>query len=199
VDTLFRYPLEFYEATQRHAAAKEVAKRMGLVEARIGKPEQYEKWGFTHDTRDINEGPAMSAYKTLGSMMDKMTAQMELARKIRAVDEAEVGARVIGTHLLPDLMGNLKAFSRQKVRCPKCNEKYRRMPLKGACLGCGNANLTLTVHEGSVRKYLQVSKEVAVKYRIDAYTHQRILLLEQSVESLFQNDKVKKAKLSDFF
>ncbi|MCA1818478.1 MAG: DNA polymerase II large subunit, partial [Halobacteriales archaeon] len=93
VDTLRRYPLEFYEATCRHAPAKEVAKRMGLVESRIGKPEQYEGFGFTHDTADINAGPAASSYKTLGSMMDKMTAQMELARKIRAVDEADVGAR----------------------------------------------------------------------------------------------------------
>ena len=198
VDTLRRYPLDFYEATCRHAAAKEVAKKMGLVEARIGKPEQYEGFGFTHDTADINAGPAMSSYKTLGSMLEKMTAQMELARKIRAVDEADVGARVIGTHFLPDLMGNLKAFSRQKVRCPKCNEKFRRMPLKGVCLACGNENLTLTVHEGSVRKYLEVSKTIATKYKIDAYTHQRILLLESAVESLFTNDKVKKSKLSDF-
>jgi DNA polymerase II large subunit len=73
------------------------------------------------------------------------------------------------------------------------------MPLKGVCLACGNPNLTLTVHEGSVRKYLEVSKQIAIKYKIDPYTHQRILLLERSVESLFQNDKVKKAKLSDFF
>jgi DNA polymerase II large subunit len=199
VDTLARYPLEFYEATTRHAHAKEVAKVMGLVEKRIGTPAQYEGFGFTHDTRDIAAGPAASAYKTLGSMMDKMTAQMELARKIRAVDEADVGARVIGTHFLPDLMGNLKAFSKQSVRCSKCNTKFRRMPLKGECLACGNPNLTLTVHEGSVRKYLEVSKQIATKYKIDAYTHQRILLLEQAVESLFQNDKVKKAKLSDFF
>jgi DNA polymerase II large subunit len=199
VDTLRRYPLEFYRATQRHAHAKEVSKVMGLVEARIGKPEQYEGFGFTHDTRDISEGPAASAYKTLGSMMDKMTAQMELARKTRAVDEADVGARVIGTHFLPDLMGNLKAFSKQSVRCTKCSTKFRRMPLKGACLACGNPGLTLTVHEGSVRKYLEVSKQIATKYKIDPYTHQRILLLEQAVESLFQNDKVKKAKLSDFF
>lgn len=198
VDTLARYPLAFFEATTRHAAAKELSKQMGLVEARIGKPEQYEGFGFTHDTADINAGPAASAYKTLGSMMEKMTAQMELARKIRAVDEADVGARVIGTHFLPDLMGNLKAFSKQQVRCSKCNHKYRRMPLKGVCLQCGNENLTLTVHEGSVRKYLEVSKTIATKYRIDAYTHQRILLLEQAVESLFQNDKVRKAKLSDF-
>jgi DNA polymerase II large subunit len=55
------------------------------------------------------------------------------------------------------------------------------------------------VHEGSVRKYLEISKQVAIKYKIDPYTHQRILLLEQAVESLFTNDKVKKAKLSDFF
>jgi len=198
VDTLSRYPLEFFEATTRHAHAKEVAKIMGLVEERVGKPEQYEGFGFTHDTADIAEGPAMSAYKVLETMMEKMTAQMELGRKIRAVDEADVGAKVIGTHFLPDLMGNLKAFSKQKVRCPQCNAKYRRMPLKGACLQCGNPKLTLTVHEGSVRKYLEISKTIADKYNIDSYTKQRILLLESAVESLFNNDKVRKAKLSDF-
>lgn len=131
--------------------------------------------------------------------MDKMTAQMELARKTRAVDEADVGAKVIGTHFLPDLMGNLKAFSKQKVRCVQCNAKYRRMPLAGRCIKCGNPKITLTVHEGSVRKYLNISKEVAEKYNIDSYTKQRIMLLEQAVESLFNNDKVRKAKLDDFF
>lgn len=199
VDVLGEYPLAFFQATTRHAQAKEVAKIMGQIEGRIGTPLQYEGFQFTHDTPDIAQGPVMSAYKSLGAMLEKMTAQMELARKIRAVDEAEVGARVIGSHLLPDLIGNLKSFSKQSVRCPKCNEKYRRMPLKGSCLNCGNPNLTLTVHEGSVRKYLEISKQVAIKYRIDAYTQQRILLLEAAVESLFQNDKVKKAKLSDFF
>lgn len=198
VDTLPRYPLEFYHATQRHAAAKDVAKKMGLVGDRIGKPSQYEGWGYTHDTTDISAGPVASAYKTLGSMMDKMTAQMELARKLRAVDEAIVGAAVIGTHFLPDLMGNLKKFSKQAVRCPKCNAKFRRMPLKGCCLACGNLNLTLTVHEGSVRKYLEISKTISIRYKIDPYTHQRILLLEQAVESLFSNDKVKKPKLFEF-
>ncbi len=198
VDTLRRYPVAFYEATRKHAHPKDVAAIMGLVEQRVGTPEQYEGFGFTHDTHDISEGPAVSAYKTLGSMMDKMTAQMELARKIDAVDERDVGAKVIGTHFLPDLMGNLKAFSKQKVRCPLCNAKYRRMPLKGVCLQCSNPKLTLTVHEGSVRKYLQISKTVADRYNIDPYTKQRILLLEESVESVFNNDKVKKAKLTDF-
>jgi len=199
VDTLTRYPLAFFHATTRHASAKEVTKIMGLVEERVGTPAQYEGFGFTHDSHDIAEGPALSAYKVLETMMDKMTAQMELGRKIRAVDEADVGAKVIGTHFLPDLMGNLKAFSKQKVRCPACNAKYRRMPLKGCCLQCGNEKITLTVHEGSVRKYLEISKEVAERYNIDPYVRQRIHLLEQAVESLFNNDKVHKAKLDDFF
>ncbi len=199
VDTLRRYPLAFFEATRKHANPKEVTKIMGLVEERVGKPEQYEGFGFTHDTADIAAGPAASAYKVLDSTMEKLTGQMELARKIRAVDEPDVGAKVIGTHLLPDIMGNLKAFSKQKVRCPQCAAKYRRMPLKGVCLQCGNPKITLTVHEGSVRKYLQISKEIAEKYNIDAYTKQRIMLLERSVESLFNNDKVRKAKLDDFF
>jgi DNA polymerase II large subunit len=198
VDCHRRYPLEFFEATTRHANPKEVSAIMDLVEGRVGTEAQYEGFGFTHDTKDIAEGPHMSAYKVLDTMMDKMTAQMELARKTRAVDEADVGAKVIGTHFLPDLMGNLKAFSKQKVRCPACNAKYRRMPLKGVCLKCANPKLTLTVHEGSVRKYLNISKEIAVRYNIDPYTHQRILVLEQAVESLFNNDKVKKAKLDDF-
>lgn len=199
VDTLNRYPLAFFEATTRHASAKEVTKIMGLVEERVGLESQYEGFGFTHDTADIAEGPAKSAYKVLETMMDKMTAQMELGRKTRAVDEADVGAKVIGTHFLPDLMGNLKAFSKQKVRCPACSAKYRRMPLKGCCLQCGNEKITLTVHEGSVRKYLEISKEIAERYNIDPYTKQRIYLLEAAVESLFNNDKVRKAKLDDFF
>lgn len=198
VDTLSVYPLSFFEATRRHAHPKEVAETMGLAEKRIGTPAQYEGFGFTHDTSNIAQGPRLSAYKVLDSTMEKLTAQMDLARRIRAVDEPDVGARVIGTHLLPDIMGNLKAFSRQKMRCTRCGASYRRMPLKGSCLKCGHEKLTLTVYEKSVRKYLEVAKQIGEKYNIDAYTRQRIHLLEAAVESLFQNDKVRRARLDEF-
>ena len=199
VDVPFRYPLEFYEATLKHPGPKDVEKLLDRVATRLGKPEQYEGFGFTHDTADIAEGPAMSAYKTIGSMMDKMDAQLELASRIRAVDARDVAVRIIGSHFLPDLMGNLKAFSKQAVRCTKCNAKYRRPPVSGKCRKCGNANLTMTVHEGSVKKYLEVSKAVSQKYGVDNYTQQRIEHIQDSIESTFQNDRVKKAKLSDFF
>ncbi|MGQ0534612.1 MAG: DNA polymerase II large subunit [Methanobacteriota archaeon] len=198
VDVSWRYPLAFYEATTRRAHPKEVEKLMDTVGSRLGKPSQYEGLGFTHDTASIEAGPKESAYKTIGSMMDKMNAQLDLASKIRAVDASDVAARVIEHHFLPDLIGNLRAFSGQKIRCSRCNAKYRRVPLSGRCLKCRNPSLTLTVHEKSVRKYLEVSKEVAAKYKVGNYTEQRIALLEEAMKSLFSDDRVKKATLSDF-
>lgn len=199
VDTMFAYPLEFYEATMKHPGPKDVEKLIEMVGKRLGTPAQYEGFGFTHDTADIAEGPELSAYKTIGSMMDKMTAQLELAARLRGVDAPDVAARVIGSHFLPDMMGNLKAFSKQSMRCTKCNTKYRRIPLMGKCRKCGNANLTMTVHEGSVKKYLEVSKEVCVRFEVSNYVQQRIEHISDSIDSVFSNDRVRKAKLSDFF
>jgi DNA polymerase II large subunit len=156
---------------------------MDLVSDRIKSLLQYEGFGFTHDTNDIAEGPAESAYKTLETMMDKMTAQLELAKRIRAVDEGDVVHRVITKHFLPDLIGNLKSFSGQKFRCTKCGESYRRVPLSGHCY-CGN-KLNLTVYEASVKKYLEVTSRIGRDYGVSDYTQQRIRLIEQSITSIF--------------
>jgi DNA polymerase II large subunit len=198
LDTLSRYPLEFYEATLRHEHSKNLESKMGLVAARLGTELQYEGFGFTHDTADISEGPKESLYKTLKSMMEKMNVQLSLAAKIRAVDEADVAYKVIERHFLPDILGNLRAFSKQSVRCPLCNTTYRRIPLQGTCTKC-NGKLTLTVHEMSVKKYLDISKEIAEKYNLPVYAKQRIALVEKSIDSMFVSDKVKNTKLTDFF
>jgi DNA polymerase II large subunit len=197
VDTLAQYPLELYEASTRHAHSKELESCMGLVSSRLGTALQYEQFGFTHDTNNINEGPKMSNYKSLKTMMDKMNAQLNLAAKIRAVDEADVAYKVIERHFLPDMLGNMRAFSKQSVRCPSCNIVYRRPPLRGVCLKC-TGKLTLTVHEKSVKKYLEISKEIAERYNISPYARQRITLVEKSIDSLFMSDKAKTTKLTDF-
>lgn len=198
VDCLRRYPLEFYHAAMDMKDPKEIDKMMDLVAGRIGTPRQYEGFGFTHDTHDISEGPKYSAYITLGSMMDKMNAQLELGKRIRAVDEKDVATKVINKHFMPDMIGNLRSFAAQTVRCTKCGEKYRRIPLSGVCMKCGHT-LNLTVHEASVRKYLNASKEISEKYGLDDYTKDRIMILEMSMNSLFNNDKIKKCTLSDFY
>jgi DNA polymerase II large subunit len=198
------YPLEFYQATEKYMKPKDLEKSIETVSRRIGTCGQFENFGFMFDTDDINLGPTESAYTRLGSMIDKMEAQLALAKKIRAVDASRVAAKVIETHFLPDMIGNLRSFSKQGVRCPKCNAKYRRVPLKGICTRkkpdgnmCGKT-LTMTVHRGGVEKYLEVAKEIAVRYKVSKYTYQRILLTEKAIQSTFQNDKVKKATLDDF-
>ena len=198
VDCLRRYPKEFYHAAMEMRDQREVEKIMDLVAGRIGTERQYEGLGFTHDTHDIAMGPKYSAYTTLVSMTDKMDAQLELGKKLRAVDEKDVATKVIEKHFLPDMIGNLRSFAAQTIRCTKCDTKSRRIPRCGRCTKCGNT-LNLTVHEASVRKYLEVSKEISEKYGLEEYTRDRIDILEMSMNSLFTNDKIKKCKLSDFY
>jgi DNA polymerase II large subunit len=197
VDLTRVYPLEFYEASLSKVSPKDLESKFDLVSKRLGTEAQYVGFRFSHEASNIAMGPKNSAYKTLETMIDKMDAQLELARMIRAVDETDVAERVINSHFLPDLIGNLHAFSKQKVRCIKCGAKFRRPPLMEVCPKCGG-RIILTVHEGSVRKYLEVSIKVADEYGVSDYTKQRLQLLRIEIDSLFHNDKSKQMGLADF-
>jgi DNA polymerase II large subunit len=122
---------------------------------------------------------------------------LNLSRKLRAVDETDVAERIIEFHFLPDLIGNLRAFSRQETRCLDCGEKYRRMPLTGDCRECGG-DVNLTVHKGSVNKYMQTAINVADDFGARTYTKQRLEVLERSLDRVFENDKNRKSTLGDF-
>ena len=195
MDIVSTYPQEFYEATLRMADPEDVDITTG--EDTLGTKDQYHGFSHTHSSTNIHMGPSLSAYKTLDSMMDKMDAQLELARKLRAVDETDVAERVIEYHFLPDLIGNLRAFSRQETRCLDCDEKYRRMPLSGECRECGG-RVNLTVHEGSVNKYMDTAIEVAERFGCREYTKQRLRILERSLESIFEDDTNKQSGIADF-
>ena len=198
MDICNRYPLEFYKATLRYANPKEFVGIIERVEDRLESEEKYYGLRFTHNTTDIALGVKESAYKTLESMESKLKHQMELAEKILAVDEHDVAERVINSHFLPDIIGNLRAFSRQEFRCVKCNQKFRRIPLSGKCTRCGG-NLTLTVHEGSIMKYLGFSKKLAEKYNVSEYTRQRLKLIELETISLFESELKKQITIDRFF
>ena len=197
MDIVRQYPREFYEATLELDDPEAVEDLIQLGEDTLGTDDEYRGFDHTHDTSDIALGPDLSAYKTLGSMMDKMDAQLALSRKLRAVDETDVAERVIEYHFLPDLIGNLRAFSRQETRCLDCGEKYRRMPLTGDCRECGG-RVNLTVHQGSVNKYIDTAIHVAEEFGCREYTKQRLEVLEKSLESVFENDKNKQSGFADF-
>jgi len=190
------YPLELYLAALEYKNPKDVEGLVDRVERRLGKSTQFEGFFFTHDTSDISAGPLDTMYTKLESMSDKLDCELSLAKKIRAVDESDVAERVLKTHFIRDLQGNLSAFSKQKFRCTKCNTSYRRMPLAGRCK-CGG-NVIPTVHESSVKKYLQMSKKMCEDYDISEYTKQRIEVIDMNIESTFGEEKVEQLGLSDF-
>ncbi len=197
MDIVREYPLEFYEAARKMADPSEVENLVQLGADTLETDDEYQGFDHTHDVTDIAMGPDLSAYKTLGSMMDKMDAQLELARKLRAVDETDVAERVIEYHFLPDLIGNLRAFARQETRCLDCGEKYRRAPLTGDCRECGG-DVILTVHRGSVNKYMDTAIEVADRFDCRPYTKQRLEVLKKSLESVFEDDTNKQSGIADF-
>jgi len=200
IDTLFKYHLQFYIATQKFTMPSEIEKKMNLVTSRLGTLNQYENIGFNIPTKDINEGPTITSYKTHESMEEKIDAQLHLAKIIQAVNDKKVAEKILSSHFNPDILGNLRKFALQNFRCVKCNEKFRRPPLSnaGKCPKCGN-KVILTVNRGGIEKYIPRAKKLCTNFNLDRYTVQRMELIEQYVEGLTNNPKIKQQQLSNFF
>ncbi|HJK24663.1 MAG TPA: DNA polymerase II large subunit, partial [Methanocorpusculum sp.] len=200
VDVMDHYPLEVYEACLTYTPPKNLEKIVDHVESRVGTPGQFEGFAFTHDTRDISEGPLDTMYTNpiLKGTTDKIKAELELADKIRAVETDDLAERIINSHLMPDMIGNLRSFSKQSFRCPRCKASFRRIPISGKCTKCG-AVLKATMHKGNVTKYLEIAKYMAEHYRLSEYTNQRIAVTEMNIWSTFGQEEKQQMDLSDFF
>ena len=198
IDVAFKYPLTFYEETLRGANARDVMEMIDIVKHRFGSEKQFQGFGFTIPTSNINEANNESQYKKLRKMRDKLNAQLQLAEKILAVDAQQVAEIVLTTHFLRDISGNLRAYTSQSFRCKKCNKRFRRAPLKGKCVECGG-DLTLTVYRGGIEKYLEEAKNLIKKYKMPEYYAQRISLIEEEIESIFESgEETKQMSLSKF-
>ncbi len=188
-----RYPAKFYEMTDRMVGPKTVENLVDIVEDRLGKPSQYEGFKFTHGTMSIHSGPRASRYKTLGSMNEKLHAQLRLATQISAVDAQDVAERVLSHHFIRDIRGNMRAFSTQRVQCLKCRRTYRRVPLSGRCI-CGSS-LALTVRKKNISKYLGIAEEIIDDYGLGPYIRERLHLITSALDSMFTSDQT---SLTDF-
>ena len=196
MDVVWKYPLEFYEAAEEWKEPWDI--KLEQLKDRLDTEKQYEGIGFTHSISDINLGVICSAYKKLPTMQEKVYGQMELANKIRAVDENDVARLVIERHFIRDIKGNLRKFSQQQFRCVKCNEKYRRPPLVGQCTKCGG-RIIFTIAEGTIIKYMEPALSLADKYDIPVYLKQTLNLTQNMIESVFGKDPEKQEGLGRWF
>ncbi|MFH1787199.1 MAG: DNA polymerase II large subunit [archaeon] len=192
------YPLELYEFAERRKHSSEV-KGIRIVKDILregGNP--FVDVGFTHNTSDFNKGVVCSSYKLLGAMSEKVQHQMELAEKLRSADTSDTARLIIERHFLRDMRGNLRKFSMQGFRCVACNEIMRRPPLRGVCSKC-RGKIIFTIHEGGIKKYLELSLELAEKYNLSNYLKQSIDLTKRYIDSIFGKELEKQKKIEEWF
>jgi DNA polymerase II large subunit len=196
-DVTGAYPLEFYEKTWENVEAKNINRLIDIIEYRLGTETQFEGFKFTTPVSNINMGNVESVYKRFKTMVEKLNNQLELAEKIEAVDAKKVALKVLTKHFIRDIAGNLRAFSTQGFRCKSCNKRFRRLPLRGVCPSC-SGQLTLTVYRGGIEKYLEAAQHLINKYGLPRYYNQRILLMKEEINALFEGKKPKQITLADF-
>ena len=197
IDVAATYPSLFYEKTWQKAAPQKVSELIDLIEHRLNTPAQFQGFKYTIPVSDINMGNDESVYKKLGRMVNKLHSQLTLAEKIEAVDAERVAKKVLTTHFIRDIVGNLRAFTTQNFRCKSCNKRFRRLPLRGKCPDCGGA-VTLTVYRGGIEKYLEAAHQLVQKYDLSEYYTQRLFLVEEEIRSLFEGNKPRQVSLADF-
>ena len=197
MDVASSYPVEFYEAAEKKVSPGEAKKFVEIVKDRLGTEKQYHGFGFTHDTDTITVKSNRSSYSTLVTLTEKLDRQIEIAGKINCVNPDDVVRSVLRTHLLPDIIGNTKAYTAQRFRCKGCSAKYRRMPIKGACLSCGG-ELQPSVTRGSVEKYLQLGLRLSQKYDVGDYLRSRFVLASEELATLFKPEG-HQSDINDYF
>ena len=188
IETVSTLPVSFYEKTLVGVNPKEVEDLVPTLNCERESASGNWNIGFTHPTEDLDSARLTSAYKELPTMLDKVKEQLDLADKIVAVRGEEVARKVLGTHILRDLVGNLRTFTSQRSRCSKCNWKPRRAPLKGVCAKCGG-KLGPTVFRAGVEKYLQVAFDMVKRYNVGEYYRQRLDLIKVELDETFRREE----------
>ncbi len=197
-DIASSYPREFYESTQSSPAATALTGLIERIGSRLGDERQFYGYGFTHPTGIIATKHSRAAYSTLRTLNEKIAKQIDVASKLEAVSTKEVVEAIIKTHLIRDLMGNMKKYASQAFKCKKCGMTIRRPPLSWTCPSCGG-EIKGTLTRASVEKYLSIAQRLARDYDVDPYLKSRLDMVQRELDQLFQGKrKADQLELTDF-
>ncbi|MCX8200723.1 MAG: DNA polymerase II large subunit [Candidatus Caldarchaeum sp.] len=188
VDVWDMIPNEFYAMASEGAKIAECRNFVRILGDDLAAGTEGTGAMYTHPQTDIAVPGIVSAYKSLETMMEKIGGQLELMQNIAAVRDAGLVDNIVSSHILPDIIGNVKAFMIQSFRCKKCNRKFRRLPLTGKCPNC-QLDLTLTVFRGNVEKYIDLAKQMAENHLRNPYLIERTLSAVENVVDLFTPSK----------
>lgn len=185
VDTARLYPLEFYEAASRREAASKLIGIIPLLKNYLNTSGCYYGLAYTTPTKQLSTGAQSSVYKRLKTMLEKVEAQLRLAERLAAVDEKKVAERVMASHILPDIMGNMRAFFSQSFRCKRCGIRMRRIPLSGKCNLCGG-DIIQTLYRGAIEKYVELASGLLERYIEDPYIREGTLIAIENIYGIFK-------------
>ncbi len=184
LDVVDRYPLEFYKRARRGDHVSSVTSIIPTVKSYLDRLESYAGYRFTHPQSSLVTAVKESAYKRHSSMLDKLIGQIDIAERLAGVDAALMIEKIMETHLLPDIIGNARAFFTQEFRCKKCGAKYRRLPISSRCNNCGG-ELSQTVFRGAIEKYVELTQELLGKYVRNQYLKEQALIAIESIRKMF--------------
>ena len=188
VDVWWDIPAEFYRQALQ---GSKIATVKGIVRTfgdDLAAGTQGVGAGYTHRQIRLAVPGIVSAYKSLETMMDKIYGQLDLMDRLAGVRDSALVDSIVSSHILPDIIGNVRAFMVQNFRCKKCNRKFRRLPLTGRCPSC-QQELSLTVFRGAVEKYLELAREIAAQRLRNPYLKERTLAAVETVLDLFTPSK----------
>jgi len=192
LDTLVRYPISFYEAIE----TENMPNRIISIINKNNAEEQLYNFSYTHPTSNISFGPANNNYSSKTTLIEKLESQIQLAKRITAVNPNDVVISVLRTHLIPDIAGNIKAYTSQTFKCNSCGYQYRRLPVRGDCLRCGG-KLHATVTKGVVEKYFKLATKLCNEFDVDQQTKTMLEIITNDLKTLFKTEPIQ-SDLTDF-
>ncbi|HEU5172135.1 MAG TPA: DNA polymerase II large subunit, partial [Nitrososphaeraceae archaeon] len=116
IDVTSTYPLQLYEKSLEYVKAENLSNNIDIIKDRIGSELQFYNYFFTHHTNLLTTEEKRSAYSRLTTMNEKLDMQISTAKLINAVIPDEVASMVLTTHIIPDIMGNMRSYSSQAFR-----------------------------------------------------------------------------------
>jgi DNA polymerase II large subunit len=178
------YTLDFYDKTYLGLSPSEM--KVETVSSRFGGAHDLDMINFTHMSgpTSIDDAPKRSMYTKLNNMDEKVRVQFKLMDMLESIDKADTAKKLIKSHFIPDLVGNLHSFSKQSFRCVTCNAKYRRVPIVGICTSCGG-KIVLTISRGGIQKYMKMAITLAERYDLDTYMKQNLMLIRDEITATF--------------